>query len=255
MCWAATCALSGLTLYVEDVRMGLVLLETGRTSKTGGATCTHDDRLKMVTPPLWGKYDTYGRVKVEDSVEATHAMEWVKKVIPTAGSLFDVQDTLHRGEITYEDSPCRTRHVHYALVREDVWDRMVRQGEELKPQLRGILLDATRKARAGEELSEEEMDVAIALRGSFLGFKMPETLAVLSYDKRRHYEPDLKSATDDEIKVAIDVLYVQILMQALHLEWGTGTGSGMQSSNHQVRKTWFRSMISLCEKLEHEGEE
>lgn len=249
-CWAATCALSGLTLYTEDVRMGLVILETGAKSKTGGPSCIHDDRLRMVTPPLWGRYDTYGCVEVEDNIEARHALEWVTKVIPSAKSLKDAQEILSREEVSYEEPHFGVRNVYYTMVREDVWNAMVRQAEELKPLLRGVFQNAARKMRADEKLSEHEQDVLMSMKDSFFGFKMPKTLVVLSYDKRRRYEPDLKSATDEDIRVAVDVFYVQILMKELHMEWGTGTGFGMQVSNHQIRKTWFRAMSALCKKVE-----
>lgn len=246
--WHMSCALSGLTLFNEDVKVGLVFLSTGLDHKSGSITLNHDSRLSMVTPPLWGEYDGSGAVVVADGREADHAMRWLERVVPKAKSLKDVQDACYEERVKIG----KKKFLYYCMVREDVWRVMVQQGEALKPDWRRQVGLALKKLSSIEMFEEDEEDeeedeevemLMILILSGLYGFKVPTTM---SHKEGRWGKNKKEDVTEEEINVVADVIYVQHLMSNLRLEWTTGTGGGRQDTNHALRKAWFDSMSALC---------
>lgn len=245
-CWNSTCALSGLTTWDERVRVGLVFLTTGAETQSNSSVCQHDGRLKMVTPPLWGEDDSYGRVVVEDSPWAQEALAYMKRFLPEADSLLDVQEALQEDAVSTSDGA----FLYYTMVREDVWKRMVKQGSE-DEQVKCADFRAHFKkekslnvgwhGRSSEELAQ------LALLGMF-GFEMPVTLREAVYSRRGS-----NLSLEEDVRVTTEVFAVQVLMSKLRLEWTLGVGAGKQIDNHRDRKRWFESMVDLCEDLLEQG--
>lgn len=247
-CWNSTCALSGLTTWDERVRVGLVFLTTGAETQGNSSVCQHDGRLKMVTPPLWGGDDSYGRVVVEDSPWAREALAYMKRFLPGADSLMTVQKALQEGSVPMSDGT----FLYFTMVREDVWKRMVKQGSE-DEQVKCADFRAHFKKEKSQNVgwhgrSSEEL-AQLALLGMF-GLEMPVTLREAVYSRR-----DPNFSLEEDVRVTTEVFAVQVLMSKLRLEWTLGVGAGKQDDNYHDRKRWFESMVDLCEDLLEQGQE
>ncbi len=242
----STCALSGLSIEHESVRVGLIFITTTRRNPVV-TTVEHDERIRMVSPPLWGEDDYFGRCQVEnpsDVIESmtlkyVHMMLGMDPIHPAEPvdplDLYELQRKMGQGDgIAYTDPLGFKGRLGYVLVREDVWKEMVALGRE-------VVYDK-RDWEAGFDLAlqrppnSEEMCYG-ALRGIKTDWWMPKLFLSMTVPAPAHRAEILDSV--------VQTFFVQTAMSALRMVWDPGCGTS-QWGNHIVRRSYFERMAALC---------
>lgn len=239
--WNATCALSGMSYEWEPgMKVGLVFLKQ-RTPSHGRQTVHIHERFEMLTPPLWGRYDTYGKVEVDDSSWAQAALKLLKSICP------DVQDLMHAQEIIFDDNRGALDGIFFTMVRKDVWDAMVKQGEAVTERDRRPNRTRDADIPLRTLALHPESQLISYLNGYNYDFTMPSPLYPKDKEVPVPYDDSKTTMNEEERNFFMDVYFVQSLMSNLRMEWSVGTGAGSQHDNHDDRKTWFMLMASICD--------
>lgn len=245
--WHMTCALSGLTLYSEEVRVGVVFTTSNHWLDTMVNTCNHDDKVRMVSPPLWGGYDGSGGCSLSDptgpveDMTIKHLMKMLKR---GKLDLYALQEELHeKGKLSYkEERPHNPEgplkwSLGYALVREDAWREMVALGQDLVYEKRDWRAEFSKVVR-GQGPQE---DAYLIMQGLGMGWKMPSVFRGVGRSR-----PVLGEHHEQVLDSVVQSFYVQTAMMKLHVEWSAGCGAGRQDHNHMARKAYFERMAALC---------
>lgn len=239
----STCALSGLSIEHGSVRVGLIFITSTRSNSVV-TTVTHDERIRMVSPPLWGEDDYFGRCRVQSpsgvvetmTLKHVHRMLGMGTVHPADSPDFlELQEKMLQDDgIPYRDQQGTDGCLGYALVREDVWREMVTLGREIAYK---------RDWGAGFDLAlqrppDSEEECYGILRGIRTDWWMPQ----LFMSMRVPVPPAHRAEILDSV---VQTFFVQTAMSALRMVLDPGCGTS-QWSNHGIRKTYFERMIALC---------
>lgn len=246
------CMLSGLP-EGKDVRTGVVFLYSygDYRADNGAPKYTFDDEYSVLLPPLWGQYDGYGKVVVDD--EDGVLCSWAKEYLQSIGGMTafseftSLQDVL-REEVVKVKTTSEGR-LSYALVREDVWNEMVAASTE--SVLKGYYLPKVKSEKALRKTFDQAMKSILKktpLKNGSLehriyriilaGQKMPEA-----------YVYNLKgtSIPKEITQSAFETFMVVIGMEQLGIMVHPGI-TGAQMSNLHARKAFIKRIIKICDK-------
>ncbi len=257
------CMLSGLQ-EGREVRTGLLLLYSYGDYKieNGAPNGAFDYQYDLALPPLWGDYDGYGSVKVED--EDGVLCSWAKDYLRSIGigtafrDLTLLQYALQEDVVKVKMASKGT--LSYALVREDAWNEMVALSTE--SALNGKTIYPLPKVKSEKTLRKafdlvlgsvarktplKEGTLAHSVhRLIFAGFKLPEAYLTMKGD----------TVPEEITRSAFETFMVTMGMEELGIVVQPGI-TGSQRSNTQARRAFFERMLKLCDedvKRELEGD-
>ncbi len=234
-----TCALSGLTIQHGHHPVGLVFLSS--RSDVLAPTHYHDDRVTMVSPPLWGDFDDSGRCSLANPtgvIEKRTSRHIMDILDLEAIDLYEVQDKMRRrGCILYYDMSGQPQRLGYALVRRDAWGEMVGLGREVEREAKEMDWDQGFRQML-QQVPDPNDDCFKILRNTHRGSRTTEVLSNLNLPVPSE---NLGAILDS----VVQTFYVQTAMSVLRMEWSPGVGAGREDSNHGLRKSYFERMVSL----------
>jgi hypothetical protein len=253
--FAATCAISGLTIYNDRCDTGLVFLSVLQTLPQHYA---RDGGYKILTPPIWGTYDMYGGIEphfpegnveklVLDFLQIHIGLDWEAKTWAGVQNLFSLLHTRNNGP----------HWIVPALVRRDVWKAMKRlpkvkdqwpqsEGETWATLMPRVL---TRIQAAGgfwkymsEVLPEEdiEQEAARVLQNPPLGVHIPDLFRWYYTQNRVDFDPQMN----------VSLIESLIVCQNMHLmskSWLPSL-SGNSENNHKQVASLCKALLRITKK-------
>lgn len=235
-------ALSGLTIQHGHHPVGLVFLSS--RSDTLAPTHHHDDRVMMVSPPLWGDFDDSDRCSLANptGVVEKRTSRYIMDLLDLETiDLEAIQDKMRRrGCLSYYDMSGQPQRLGYALVRGDAWGEMVGLGREVERD-HGTVKEMDWDQgfrRMLQQVPNPDDDCFKILRNTHRGSR---TTAVLSNLNLPVPIENLGAI----LEAVVQTFYVQTAISVLRMEWSPGVGAGREDDNHGLRRSYFERMISL----------
>lgn len=244
------CMLSGLP-EGKDVRTGVVFLYSYKDyqADNGAPQYTFDDEYCVLLPPLWGQYDGYGKVVVDD--ENGILCSWAKAYLRSIGAKFsgltNLQDVIREEVVEVQTNP--KGMLFYALVRKDVWNEMVAASTE--SVLKGYYLPKVKSEKALRKTFDQAMNSVLKktrLKSGSLAHRIHRI--ILSGRKAPEaYFFNLKGTEVPEeiMQSAFETFMVIMGMEQLGIMVHPGI-TGAQMSNLRARKAFIKRILKLCDK-------
>lgn len=244
------CMLSGLSEPVGSGRVGILLLQSKSEKETHG-----DREYEIMTPPLWGGYDGYGGVLVDDAREpvGVAVQAYLKEHGAQVDNLDHIADLIqYCGPVHVTYDGWDRRDVSYALVRWDVW----RSVKDLALE-DAVMTDPRSNAREGlrssaailSELDQKLMDGLDMRLGSNADTELRYAFSEYGPMPRffRDFVQDLGEAPipSDIFESAKGVYLVTKMMPRLGIPL-TPRMFTVDESNVSLKKRFFRSMVQVC---------
>ncbi len=253
-CYGMRCALSGLPEGYS--RTGLLFLYADHGHKQGSPTIVEEHTYRVFLPPLWGKYDDYGKVEVAEDALSSWASGYLRKTGAIHHDLIYLQSQL-QDEVVRVRTALATYDLHYALVREDVWDTLVTSAKEAVVQ--GKTIYPFPKAESLEDLDQALQSAVEVMRNDPLPY-MPEvdSLAFRFQRLLKQYKIggtvpraylDATHEMEDPTLITRPVMDTFMVIMELERQ-GISLSPGMmgdQLPNTRARKAFFERMVRLCD--------
>ena len=117
-CWNGTCMLSNLPIFHgEDIKL-IVMIDN---SRSGSSFCEPFDYYRIVPTILNAEYDDYGRGEDIEEPLGSFVLNNIEEDLDWE-SFFE---RIHREKIEVTDFMGDLRHVQFAMIRSDVFDKII----------------------------------------------------------------------------------------------------------------------------------